>query len=277
MICYASEFIWIQICRYILYRGFGKWILNMNHNGSCIRGFQHWVRRDWGGLDEMIETLGALVRADWTMVGDRVDLRIWFNLALWRRSPNWNRTGFWAFDSSLDSESESKSLLNPNPAELESKSCWTGIKILLNPNPIESRSCWIQIGPRGIRREYEISSALRYRIPIQAADSESYMDFGFGFKIGLGFGGRMLELEAGRMSWMLDMDSGAYWETLGCRVRGRWVWTGRKANLAEFGLLLVAITGKAGARQTGQGRAGTTKGAHRGALCFWLVFGQGPL
>ena len=52
---------------------FGKWILNMNHNGSCIHGFQHWVRRDWGGLDEMIETLGALVRANWTMVGDRVD------------------------------------------------------------------------------------------------------------------------------------------------------------------------------------------------------------
>lgn len=53
--------------------GFGKWILNMNHNGSCIHGFQHWVRRDWGGLDEMIETLSALVRANWTMVGDRVD------------------------------------------------------------------------------------------------------------------------------------------------------------------------------------------------------------
>lgn len=64
MICYASEFIWIQICRYILYRGFGKWILNMNHCGSCIHGFQHWVQRDRGGLNEMIETLSALVRVD---------------------------------------------------------------------------------------------------------------------------------------------------------------------------------------------------------------------
>lgn len=36
------------------------------------------------------------------------------------------------------------------------------------------------------------------------------MDFGFGFKIGLGFGYWMLDLEAGRMSWMPDMDSGVY-------------------------------------------------------------------
>lgn len=53
--------------------GFGKWILSMNRCGSCIYGFQHWIWRDRGGLHEMIETLGALVRVDLTMVGDRAD------------------------------------------------------------------------------------------------------------------------------------------------------------------------------------------------------------
>ena len=44
-------------------------------------------------------------------------------------------------------------------------------------------------------------------------------------------------------------------------------------NLAGFGLLLVAITGKAGARQTGQGRAGQAqqRGAHMGAPVAWLA------
>ena len=40
------------------------------------------------------------------------------------------------------------------------------------------------------------------------------MDFGFGFKIGLGFGGREDELDAGYGFWSIR-------ETLGCRVRGR--------------------------------------------------------
>lgn len=142
MIRYASQFIWIQICRYILYRGFGKWILNMNHNGSCIHGFQYWVRRDRGGLDEMIETLSALVRANWTMVGDRVDFENLIQPRIMEAESElesdwilsfWFVAGFWIGLQIL----------------VESNPCWTGIQILLNliPNQteLESKSYWIQI------------------------------------------------------------------------------------------------------------------------------------
>lgn len=128
MIYCASEFIWIQICHYILYRGFGKWILNMNHNGSCIRGFQHWVRPDWGGLVEMIETLSALVRTDWMMVGDRVDFENLIQPRIMEAESEpesdwilsfWFVAGIWIGIQILV---ESQSLLNliPNPAELDS-------------------------------------------------------------------------------------------------------------------------------------------------------------
>lgn len=143
MIRYVSEFIWIQICRYILYRGFGKWILNMNHNGSCIHSFRHWVQRDWGGLDEMIETLNALVRANWTMVGDRVDFENLIQPRIMETESElesdwilsfWFVAGIWIGFQILV---ESQSLLNliPNP-------CWTWFLIGLswNQNPIESKS-----------------------------------------------------------------------------------------------------------------------------------------